>query len=59
MEHDRAQIVRQHLAKMRRELDALLDQAGDFPALECNVARMKSSLNMMAIALGGSVLEES
>ena len=44
--------VSQRLGEIRSLSQSLREQAGDFPALECNCRRVLASLKMMEIDLG-------
>lgn len=50
---------RQKLAALKNMARELKESAEDFPALKRNLARVEASLNMMALNLGLSVLDES
>ena len=57
MEPGKREELADKLAAIRSLLAELKEQAGDFPSLERNAARVEASLGMMAVALGLSVLE--
>jgi hypothetical protein len=44
--------LREHLAVLRAAAQALAQAAGDFPALDRNLARAQASIKMMSISLG-------
>ena len=44
--------LRDRLANLRREAEALAGQAEGFPAIACNTARVLAGLRMMEIDLG-------
>ncbi len=50
--------LRQKLAAVNKQVRELKDVAGDFPAFDKNITRIQASLNMMNLALGGSVIDE-
>jgi hypothetical protein len=49
----------QKLASLQKQVAELKGLSTEFPAFERNTIRIEASLNMMAIALGRSVLENS
>jgi len=51
---DQAKIdsLRQRAARLRAELEALCAEAGDFPAVSRNAARISASLAMISLSLG-------
>jgi hypothetical protein len=48
----------QKLTLLKEQVAELKGLSADFPSLIRNAARVEASLNMMAIALGRSVLEK-
>ncbi len=57
---DQAKIdsLRQRAARLREELEALCAEAGDFPAVAKNAARISASLAMITVALGMTPAQE-
>jgi hypothetical protein len=52
MDEQRIEALRERTARLQAELRALTDEAGDFPAVAKNAARIKASLAMIQINLG-------
>jgi hypothetical protein len=51
--------LKQKLAVLSKQAQELKDAASGIPSFERNLVRIQASLNMMNIALGGSVVDES
>lgn len=49
--------IGQKLTSLKEQVAEFKGLAVDFPSLQRNIARVEASLNMMATALGRSVLE--
>ena len=58
MESGKAKELAEKLDAIRSLMAELKEQAGDFPSIVRNGVRVEASLNMMAVALGVSVLEK-
>ncbi|MCB2187623.1 MAG: hypothetical protein KQJ78_14470 [Deltaproteobacteria bacterium] len=52
MEQRKLEAYKERLGLLREQGEALRQEAGDFPALERNCARLLASLKMMEIDLG-------
>lgn len=59
MEQAQVDGLREKLAALKAQARDIKEAAGGFPAIDRNTARIEASLNMMAVALGESALDES
>ncbi len=57
MDEAAVQKLRERLVALCRNADDLASATHDFPALTCNMARVKASLKMVAIDLGMTTVD--
>ena len=58
MEQSELEQMGQKLTSLQEQVAELRGLSANFPSFQRNAARMEASLNMMATALGRSVLEK-
>ena len=58
MKQDEVEKMGQKLTSLKEQVAEIKDLSADFPCFKSNATRMEASLNMMATALGRSVLEK-
>lgn len=59
MEPDKLKTLQDRLRNLQQEVEALMAQAQEFPALACNGRRVQACLAMMLMDLGHSALGQA